>query len=241
MSSQNPLSPLSDLTVPSRQIQPEVALSYAPVPPEEDTPGDTGGQVTTAASFWRDRCFEVGLILSMVLYYIVGNADFHLGLFSRLNPLFSLPFLLIFAVLCWYRLPFALALLPLSLPYYLSGSQKVVWGHEAFSLAEITLWTCFVVALLQLLFKPGERSYWLSWSAWRDRLGPFLWPIAVFLVFAALSILVAYRQDTALRAFREEVLDPLLYLGLALIYFRSRQDVLRLLVGLLLTGLVIAF
>ncbi|HLZ61065.1 MAG TPA: O-antigen ligase family protein [Ktedonosporobacter sp.] len=235
MSSQNPLFPLSDVTLPAHETPSKEALAYTPTPPE-----DTSEQVTTARSFWRDRCFEGGLILSMVLYYIVGNANFHLGALSAVNPLFSLPLLLVFAVLCWYRLPFALALLPLSLPYYLSGSQKVVMGHAAFSLAEITLWTCLVVAVLQLVLKRSERPYWLSWSVWRDRLGPFGLPILVFLIFAAISILVAYRQDTALRAFREEVLDPLLYLGLALIYLRSRQDVLRLLVGLLGTGLVIA-
>src|SRR5207249_1210648 len=110
-----------------------------------------------------------------------------LSALSHLDPLFSLPFLLIFAVLCWYRLPFAVALLPFSLPYYLV--QKVVFiSHRrdyAFSLVEVSLAVCLVVALLQLAFKRRNWPYWLSWSELRDRIGPFLWPILVFFVAAA--------------------------------------------------------
>src|SRR5438552_15559694 len=91
--------------------------SQSPVRP----PNGNKGISINSALFWRDRLIEGGLLLSMALYYIVANPRVALDKFlrlnflfslSHLNPLFSLPFLLIFAVLCWYRLSFAVALLP---------------------------------------------------------------------------------------------------------------------------------
>lgn len=181
------------------------------------------------------------MILSMALYYVVCNPNLPFGLLRQENPLFSLPFLLLFAVFCWYRLSFAIALLPLSLPFYLY--QKTVIGHMRFSLAEVALWTIIGVVLLRLLVRPEERQLWLSRAAWREkaeRIGPFLLPVLVFVLAAALSISVAYARAPALRAFREEVFGPLLYLLLALTYLRSQQDVKRLLAALFGTGLVIA-
>jgi O-antigen ligase len=230
MSSKNTSLPLSVPTAQDTKKQSDT-VRRSPIPPIGNN-----GKATGAAPFWRDRLIEGGLILSMGMYYVVGNPNLHIGPLSRVNPLLSLPFLLVFAVLCRYRLSFALALLPLSLPFYLL--QKTVVSHYAFSLAEITLWTCLAMACLQLLFKRG--NYRFSWSEWRNSLGPFALPILVFFVAAALSIVVAYSRDVALRAFREEVFDPLLYVGLALIYLRSRQDVLRLLAGLAGTGLLVA-
>ncbi len=194
--------------------------------------------------FWHDRLVEGGLILSMALYYVVSNPNIHIGHLSFTssvfhNPLSSLPFLLIFAALCWYRLPFAVALLPLSLPYYLK--QKLVFGsHYEFSLVEITLVTCVLVALLQLLVQRKHWPYWSSLRQLRTRLGPFVVPITLFFCIAAFSILIAFRRDYALRAFREEVFDPLLYVLLALTCLRTRSDVTRLLSALLGTGLIIA-
>ena len=193
--------------------------------------------------FWHDRLVEGGLILSMALYYVISNPNIHIGHLSFTssvfhNPLSSLPFLLIFAVLCWYRLPFAVALLPLSLPYYLK--QKLVFGHYEFSLVEITLATCVLVALLQLLLQRQRWPYWSSLRLLHVRVGPFAIPILLFFFTAAFSILIAFRHDLALRAFREEVFDPLLYVLLALTCLRTRQDLTRLIGAMIGTGLVIA-
>jgi putative inorganic carbon (HCO3(-)) transporter len=176
--------------------------------------------------FWQDRLVEAGLILSMFLYYIIHS------------PMLSLPFLLLFSVLSWYRLPFTIALLPLTLPYYLD--QKAVIGSALFSLAEITVGICAVVCLAQFVFKRGAQHSWLSWKEMRDRVGPFWLPISVFLLFAAISITVAYRSDLALRDFRKEIFAPLLYFVLVLLYIRSRHDVIRLLAALVGTGTLIA-
>jgi putative inorganic carbon (HCO3(-)) transporter len=189
--------------------------------------------------FWHDRLVETGLILSMFLYYLVGNENLGTGRLFHVNPLLSLPFLFIFALLCWYRLSFAVALLPLALPYYLQ--QKTVVSHYSFGLAEIALATCVVVALLQILFQQGAWRYRLSWQELRDRLGPFALPIIIFLLAAGISVFIAYAHKVALRAFREEVFDPILYLLLAMFCLRTRQDVIRLLVAMLGSGLLVAF
>src|SRR5579859_6061102 len=89
-----------------------------------------------STSFWHMRIVEGGLILSMALYYLVGNPNIHIGSshlpWQNLNPHYSLPFLLIFAILAWSRFSVAIALLPLSLPYYYI--QKNVTQSLRFSL-----------------------------------------------------------------------------------------------------------
>ncbi|QBD77781.1 O-antigen ligase family protein [Ktedonosporobacter rubrisoli] len=242
MNSQNiPFSVPDAVTNARNAKSPFVAAPHSPLPPT-----GSGEDKTSQAYFWRDRFFEGALILSMALYYIIGNTHLTIVGLSQLNalvpasllPLISLPFLLIFALLCWYRLNFAIALLPLSLPYYLL--QKNVIGRAEFSLAEITLGVCCAIAVLRLallFFTKQSRPFW---SQLRDGLGPFVLPILVFALVAAISIIPAYSRANALRAFREEVFDPLLYVGLALLFLRSRQDVTRLLGSLLGTGLIIA-
>jgi O-antigen ligase len=196
-------------------------------------------------SFWRMRIIEGSMILSLVLYYCVGNPNIHISSWQlplhNLNPLYSLPFLLVFAVLCWYHFPIAIALLPLSLPYYYI--QKNVTQSLRFSLVEIMLYTCLGVGLLQYavcVIRQKKWHYQISWSALRERLGPFLWPIVIFLLAALASIVIAYSHSNAARAFREEVFGPLLYLVLAFLCLRSRQDVTRLLLALLGSGFIIA-
>jgi len=97
-----------------------------------------------------------------------------------------------------------------------------------------------LVALLQVVLQRSSWSYWLSWQELRGRLGPFSIPILVFLLAATISIFVAYDKEVALRYYREEIVDPLLYLMLALYCLHTRQDVTRLLFAMLSTGLMVA-
>src|SRR6266849_2514820 len=137
-----------------------------------DSPPRTTSRILKGfAPFWHDRIIEAALVLSMALYYVLGNTNLGTGRLFHLNPLISLPFLLIFAVLCWYRLPFAIALIPLSLPYYLQ--QKTIISHYSFSITEIALMTCVVVALSQFLLQRRNWRYYLAWRQLLDRLGPF--------------------------------------------------------------------
>lgn len=243
MDGQTPPLSLQDTT---RFLQQTQDHADANSPPSEHPPAGGRGILSHFSPFWRDRLIEGGFILAMLLYYIVGNPNLHIHLnaLSQHNPLLSLPFLLIFALLCWYRLPFAIALLPLSLPYYLPPFQKEVLsiGHYRadFSLVEVTLWTCVAVALVQAAVQRRNWAYRLSWAEMRERIGPFLLPIVLFLAMAAFSIVIAYNRATAARSFREEVLGPLVYLVLALFYLRTRSDVKRLLYAMVGTALIIA-
>jgi putative inorganic carbon (HCO3(-)) transporter len=214
----------------------------ATVPPPSSssrTPTGNGRKLPTLTSFWRERFFEGGLIFSLLLYYIVGNPKlpylYITPIGPLLNQLIALPFLVIFAVLCWYRLPVAIALLPLTLPFY--AQQRAVVENLSFSLAEVTLGICLIIAALHLLLSNRDQ---FSWTQLRERIGPFFWPMLVFCGAAALSIFIAYSHHFAFRAFHEEVVAPLLYLGLALICLRSRLDLQRLLFALLGTGLLVA-
>jgi len=233
MSSQS--IPLSSST-PGGQEAGNGDYSATDIPTEP--PVDNGKQTKGISPFWYDRLIEISLVLSMAAYYVIGNEHLGTGFLYALNPLLSLPFLLIFAVLCWYRLPIAMALLPLTLPFYIY--QKTVFSHYSFSLAEITLGVCMLVALLQVVLQRSSWSYWLSWQELRGRLGPFSIPILVFLLAATISIFVAYDKEVALRYYREEIVDPLLYLMLALYCLHTRQDVTRLLFAMLSTGLMVA-
>lgn len=206
--------------------------------PPDTPPGGRSGFFKNLSPFWHDRLIEGALIVSMALYYIIGNVHLGKGTLFHINPLVSLPFLLIFAVLCWYRLNFALALLPLGLPYY--PLQKVVFSHYEFSIAEIALGVCVVVFLLQLVLRRQRWHLRALWRDVRDSLAPFALPVLVFFLAAAFSIVIAYTRRDAFRAFYEEVLGPLVYLLLALVCLRSRRDITRLLLAMIGTGFVVA-
>lgn len=203
-----------------------------------------GGNVVNRITFWHDRLVEVGLVLSMTLYYLIGNQNIikvykiHIGNLTQLDPRLSWIFLVAFIILCWYRLSFAVALLPLTLPFYLA--PKAVWGTIAFSPVEITVWLCLGVALVQGFVQRGKWEYRLSFSEIRTRIGPFLIPLCVFFLAALFSMSVALSRGAAIRTFREEVLDTFLFIVLALCCLRSRQDVTRLLSALFAIGFVIA-
>jgi putative inorganic carbon (hco3(-)) transporter len=187
-------------------------------------------------SFWYGRLVEGGLIVSLLLYYVSFNKNLQFGIFTHQNPLYSLPFLAIFAGLCWYRLPVAVALLPLTLPYYLTAYQKVVVGNKAFSLVEVVLATCLLIATLRLLLVKEERRLW---SGLRAKIGPFLLPIGVFVLAAVISSVLSVSKKAAYYALAEEVIGPLLYLILVLVYLRTRQDIQRLLGAFIGTGVII--
>ncbi len=45
-------------------------------------PVDNGAPGKRISSFWRNRCIEVGLIVSMALYYVIGNQNLGMNPFS---------------------------------------------------------------------------------------------------------------------------------------------------------------
>lgn len=185
------------------------------------------------------------MVLSFLLYYLLGNTNLPFGILNdphtipaSLLPLLGLPFLLVFLVLAWMRLPLALALFPLTLPYFQAQYPKTVYKSLHFSLAEIAIFSLLVLALGQLILKKDVRASF-SWQALRKRLGPFLLPIGIFLLAACASLFVAYSRSNAQVALRKEVLLPLLYVVLVLGYIHTPRQVTNLLKGLIGAGLMI--
>ena len=225
-------------------LNPQRALSQGDTLPLALSAGHLDKNMTNRIAFWHDRLVEFGLVLSMALYYIIGNQNIikvykiHIGNLTQLDARLSWIFLIAFAILCWYRLSFAVALLPLTLPFYLA--PKAIWGSIEFSPAEITLWICVGIALLQGVIQRSKWEYRLSFNEIRTRIGPFLIPFCVFFLAALVSISVALSRGAAIRTFREEVLDTFLFIVLALCCLRSRQAITRLVSALFAVGFVIA-
>jgi len=92
MSSQS--IPLSSST-PGGQEAGNGDYSATDIPTEP--PVDNGKQTKGISPFWYDRLIEISLVLSMAAYYVIGNEHLGTGFLYALNPLLSLPFLLIFS------------------------------------------------------------------------------------------------------------------------------------------------
>ncbi len=152
-------------------------------------------------------------------------------------------FLCAFAVLAWLWLDRMLCLLPLTFPYWFIPRPLV--GNAVFPLSELALGACIAAALareLPALSHPSrlERLRSVGLALWR-RLGPWLVAgIAAFALGLTLSLLVARMPRDALRAWRWEVLEPLLYLLLVLRYVRRRAAVRWLIGSLLASALILA-
>ncbi len=195
----------------------------------------------TPAPRWTALCGRIcpldgawhiaGLIASLAYYYLVPS------------PLLALPGLAVFAYLTWRRLDIALCLLPLSFPYWYV--PKRVFGSTVFPLSEIALAVCAAMALgriLPALRSPSGRVRW----ARRLRLalahlGPWLTLGGALLAAGTLiGVLVAVRPREALRAYRWEVAEPMLYLLLILLFARRRSSARLLVWSFLGSALVVA-
>jgi putative inorganic carbon (HCO3(-)) transporter len=238
MSSQELVSTSSDGRDGQAATDEQIEHDELVVKPSDTPPVDHLQEIDKRSPFWRDRLVELGMVLSMACYYVVGNTNLGSARIFHINPLLTLPFLLIFAVLCWFRLSFAVALIPMAVPYYFL--EKPVISHYEFELAEIALGVCLLVAFIQVMLQGPRWKYWLSWRELRDRAGPFAIPVLVFVLAAAVSVLVAFSHRFAFRAFHEEVIAPILYIVLALYCLRTRQDVMRLLLALFASAFLIA-
>jgi O-antigen ligase len=162
-------------------------------------------------------------------------------------PLLALPGLLIFAVLAWGRLDLALALLPLTFPFWYV--PKRLFNDKVFPLSEIVLAVCVALALAHLVQVLWRRHWRLPARAWAlshirvlvRRVGPLTIASAVlFVLGVSLGVLVARRRPEALRAWRWEVAEPLLYFMLLLIYGRSQRALALLIWSFLGSALLVA-
>jgi putative inorganic carbon (HCO3(-)) transporter len=193
----------------------------------------------SGGSVVRGLLIEAGILTSLTCFYLIGNSNLGKSWLFHLNPLYSLPFLLAFVFLCWKRLAFVVALFPLTLPYY--RMPKLIYGHYALSLAEITLLICLGVALLQLVSQRAHWKYWSSWQTLRARIGLFAFPILILLISASLTATFAPNSMVGLRTFSQTVLEPIIYFLLVLLCLRTRSSLERLLWALVATGCLLAF
>lgn len=192
---------------------------------------------------WRSSgSFVAGLVVSLAYYYVVPS------------PLAALPGLMVYAALAWLRLDLALCLLPLTFPFWYV--PKRVFGHTVFPLSEIALVVCAAVAVgysARWLVRatPARRKRLLSVAtSWRgvraslSRITPYgrivVGGAALFVAGTAIGVLVARQPHDALRAWRWEVAEPLVYLALLLIFARRRGAVRTLLWSFLGSALVLS-
>jgi O-antigen ligase len=170
-----------------------------------------------------------GLCLSFVLFFF-----WH-------HPPASLILLGIAAGLAWMRLEIAIALLPLTFPYYLDLLPLNSSGSLAFSLNELGVLICLGVACLRNILLAQERRATWEWlhGLWR-RARLLLLPALLFLIGAALAVLVSPDRHESLRAYREEILEPILYFLLILRYLRTRDDLARTMGAFILSTTIAA-
>lgn len=144
-------------------------------------------------------------------------------------------------VLAWIRLEIAIALLPLTFPYYLDLKPLTSSGFPAFSLIELGLFICAGVALLRHVVLSKERRASWEWlhRLWQEGRLLFL-PAILFLIGASLALLASPDRHESLRAYREEIIEPLVYLLLILRYLRTRGDLARAIGALVLSALIAA-
>jgi putative inorganic carbon (HCO3(-)) transporter len=174
------------------------------------------------------RFIGLGLCISFLLFFF-----WH-------HPPASLLLLALAAVLAYLRLEIALALLPLTFPYYEKLQPLTASGYPAFSLNELGLFICLGVALLRHIFRSEERRATQEWLGrlWQQA-RPLLVPALLFLLGASLALLVSPDLHNSLRAYREEVVEPLLYFLLILRYLRNRADLARAIGALILSALLV--
>jgi O-antigen ligase len=178
----------------------------------------------------RERFLAAGMAFGLAYYYLVPN------------PLLALPGLALFAALARRRLDLALCLLPLTFPFWFV--PKRVAGQAVFPLSEVALAICVALAAIQLIWRAIQQRRAESERSTRQgvrttplrmagtelrrrarvaagRAGPLLLlGTGLLVVGVTLGVLVAVRPREALRAWRWEVVEPLLYAGLLLAYVR---------------------
>ncbi len=155
------------------------------------------------------------------------------------SPALSWVWLALLVALIWRSPRTALALLPLSFPFWFV--PKRVTGSAVFPLSEIIL-----VAIALVIAAKGARSFQrIRWRrtalALLARIGP---PTALgavlLLVGMTFGVFVAVRPHEALRAWRWEIIEPLVYLLLAAATLRGPRWARLMLWAFVGSGVIIA-
>lgn len=135
----------------------------------------------------------------------------------------------ILVVLTFLRLDLALLLVPLYLPFF--PAPKHVF-HWQFSPSEMLI-VLDCAAAVVLVLAGRARVDWRTLRAW-----PFLPPAIVFVLAAMASTAVAADRHVALEWLRWTVFEPLLYVGLLILFLRGSSQWLLLAVAIVGSGVV---
>lgn len=181
----------------------------------------------------RDLLVLAALIISAAAFYLVSQ------------PLVAILGLVIFSILCLFRVDLGLLGVVIFLPYFMR--PKHFAGHQ-FAVSQALLAAAVVAALLiSLVARVGllhqgtggaGRSIGSkliqSRPCWSRLISsPFLIPAGVFLLAAAISTALAVERHLALREFGQVIAEPMLFFVLVLLFYpleapksRSRPAIL---------------
>ncbi|HEU0028314.1 MAG TPA: O-antigen ligase family protein [Ktedonobacterales bacterium] len=139
-------------------------------------------------------------------------------------PALALVWATVFAALSWRWPRMALALAPLTFPFWYAPLH--VTGRLAFPLSELTLAILALVAVGQLgmrLARLRSRRANRMARAYLARLGsPVALGAALLLAGMTVGVLIARQPQPALRAWRWEIVEPLVYAALVVWWLRGR-------------------
>jgi len=182
------------------------------------------------AALPRDSGWAALLLALFALYYVAPGV-----------PL-SLILLLLCGSVCYLRLPLAVSMVPLAMPFYMLPKQ-LGGPHSEFSLGETAIVLCAAVFVLiqgrALLTSSGVRR------RVRHRLAhPTGLDLAVALFFlaataATLAVHGVELRHLAQRKYRTDILEPLVYYVLAASTLRDGRAMLRALWALAGAGLLV--
>jgi len=183
---------------------------------------------TGLAALPRDSGWAALLLALFALYYAAPGV-----------PL-SLILLLLCGVVCYLRLPLAVSMVPLAMPFYMLPKHL---GHEEFSLGETAIVLCAAVFVLvqgrALLTSTGVRRRVLRRLAHPTGLDL---SVALFFLAATAATLAVHGVELrhlAQRKYRTDILEPLVYYVLAASTLRDARAMLRALWALAGAGLLV--
>jgi O-antigen ligase len=183
---------------------------------------------SASGSLWRDLIDGGLLVLAATLYYAIPTTAA------------SLACLLALAAQCWRRTDLAVCLIPLAVPFYMVPKVLHLSRHLEFSLGETVVVLCAAIVLLQQLRTLAARPRTASLLQHFLPPSAFNLPAAIFLLAAALATLVAHFRGVALREFRWDVLEPLLFYWLILQRVRGPAGATLLVLGVVAAGTLVA-
>jgi O-antigen ligase len=143
------------------------------------------------------------------------------------------PALIALAGLAWYRLDLALWLVVAFAPVFMAPKHV---GSREFPPSEILLGMDVLIAAAYALVPARRRTFAVE-ALWRT---PFLLPAGLFVVAATLSTVFAADHAEAFRAWREVVVEPVVFFALLLLLERTERAWIAGFGVLIASGVIIA-